>query len=918
MLSEGGSERSDAPEFLRLIQQAHQEAERIECPPEQPSPSLARALDEDLAFLRGALSGYEILGRIRYGGQGVVYRAVQTATKRPVAIKVLIDGPLATTHQLARFEREAELTSRLQHPGIVTLYEFGSVRGRPFLALQHIDGIPICDYVVLNDLTPRAVAALLVSVCRAVHFAHQHGVIHRDLSPSNILVDEAGAAHVLDFGLAKDLLATTGPMTRSVGHAMGTLPYASPEQAAGRLRDVDVRSDVYSLGVVLFELLTDSMPYAIRGDADQVRDAILTGEPMLLRRAAALGGRARVREAGSINHDLEMIVGKALAKARGDRYESAAAFADDLERYLAGDAVAAKRGSRWYRVRKAIRRHRTLAAVSGVMLTVVLASATAVSLALVQARAQRDNARQISRVANGALGGIVTEIEEAIRPLAGGIAVRDRILEKAAADLARLQPLVASDPELRPVLAALREKQGDVDFAEGRHQAAAAHYRAFLALSETLADEKPGDASAHLDRARAYRKLALAGDSPRENFERAIELGEDLAASDSTDAASMELCRARIAYSRQLYKAGEYANARETVSRAVQITDEAGSLDYILATWARLRADALMALGTATLQVGDRESGFACVRSALQIREGIAGAHPADALARYEVAYACFSVGDVLQDRGATDEAARMFERALELGEYLESVDPESAMWKHSHFLACDRLARLRLETGNVPEFDQYNARALRVARELVALDPDYLEWSRLLAFSIELSGQAHIKSRDWPSAKACFEEVTGIRSSICTRAPNNIQLQAELASSHDSLGQCYRMLGDAVGALEQYTEAAAIRSRISQAQPDVTKRALDMIASTMKFAVWHLDQNKSSHDVLARGYLAEAEEALKALNEQGRLTHWTATYDKWINNIRANQDLVARRESERDSPPDSHSSVVGAGRSAD
>ena len=169
-------------------------------------PDTEAALDEGFGFLQDALADYELLERIHYGGQGIVYKAAQRSTNRIVAVKVLLHGPLATDRQRHRFAREVDLISRLRHPNIVTLYDSGEVRGHLYFAMEFIDGLPIDDYVLVRGLTVRETIGLFTTICRAVNSAHQYGIIHRDLKPSNVLVDADGRPHVLDFGLAKDLI----------------------------------------------------------------------------------------------------------------------------------------------------------------------------------------------------------------------------------------------------------------------------------------------------------------------------------------------------------------------------------------------------------------------------------------------------------------------------------------------------------------------------------------------------------------------------------------------------------------------------------------------------------------------------------------------------------------------------------------
>ena len=306
--------------------------------------------------------GYEIRRVIGRGGQAVVYEASQQSTRRRVALKVLLTGGALTARRLDRFQREIRLVARLRHPGIVTVYDSGTTTDeRPFLAMEYIDGRPVNAAVDPQHAAPdprafpRQTLQLFARICDAVRHAQQRGVIHRDLKPSNILVDGDGQPHVLDFGLAKiDGLDGSRHLTLT-GEFVGTLAYAAPEQVRGDPHLADTRTDVYALGTVLFELLTGRLPLPLGGSFGQIVRTITEREPD---RPSAIR-----RE---VDNELETIVLKALAKDPDRRYENAAALLDDVQRYLAGEPISAKRDSAWYVLRKTLRRHRApLAVVTG-------------------------------------------------------------------------------------------------------------------------------------------------------------------------------------------------------------------------------------------------------------------------------------------------------------------------------------------------------------------------------------------------------------------------------------------------------------------------------------------------------------------------------------------------------------------------
>ncbi|MHC4741588.1 MAG: serine/threonine protein kinase [Planctomycetota bacterium] len=314
------------------------------------------------------IEGYEVLGELGEAGQGQVWRARQLSTRREVALKVPRVELLSSKKVLARFEREVELAARLRHPYIAGIYDSGIYQGLYYYAMELIEGMPLDEYVRHNDLTERQTAELMRNICQAVSHAHQNGVIHRDIKPSNIMVTEDGRPHVLDFGLAMNILEADASGTVSVaGEVTGTPAYMSPEQATGKRDRIDTRTDVYSIGVVFYRVLTGSFPYDVKTSMLETLRNIQENEPIKPSKVL-----------GSIDSDIEAIVLKALAKEPEQRYQSAAEMQSDIERWLNGLPILAKADNSLYLLRKMINKHRYAASILALLAIIVLGYATVV------------------------------------------------------------------------------------------------------------------------------------------------------------------------------------------------------------------------------------------------------------------------------------------------------------------------------------------------------------------------------------------------------------------------------------------------------------------------------------------------------------------------------------------------------------
>jgi tRNA A-37 threonylcarbamoyl transferase component Bud32 len=310
-----------------LAQPSPDHEEQTSAPvPGSPSPENSAP-----SSLPRAFGDYELLEEIGRGGMGVVYKARQKSLNRIVALKMVLRGELASASDLARFRAEAESAARLEHPNIVPVYDVGECDGQAFFTMKYVEGTTLRQKSAQGPLPPRDAARYLAAICRAIDFAHQRGILHRDLKPSNVLIDRDDRPLVADFGLAKRVEG--GSSLTGTGHILGTPSYMAPEQAAGSRGRLSPATDVYSLGTILYELLTGRPPFQAASPVDTLM-LVLEQDPFLPR----LLNR-------NIDRELEMICLKCLQKPADLRYPSAAQLANDLEAYLNGEPVSARSGS---------------------------------------------------------------------------------------------------------------------------------------------------------------------------------------------------------------------------------------------------------------------------------------------------------------------------------------------------------------------------------------------------------------------------------------------------------------------------------------------------------------------------------------------------------------------------------------------
>jgi serine/threonine protein kinase/Tfp pilus assembly protein PilF len=594
---------------------------------------------------------YRIVDVLGEGGMGIVYLAEQDQPiRRRVALKLV---KLETREVLTRFESERQALALMNHPNIARVYDAGATdEGRPYFVMEYIDGIPFTSYCDHYRLGIRERIELFLQVCNGVQHAHHKGIIHRDIKPSNVLVkiqDDLPVPKIIDFGVAKatavQRLSRTTMFTH-LGVLIGTPEYVSPEQAATGVADVDTRTDVYSLGVLIYETLTGCLPFDLKDlpDAgfDTIRKKICDEEPptpsaRVTRLGAAVGESAHCRRtdpgalARQLRGDLDWIAGKALEKDRTRRYASPSELAEDLGRYLRGEPVLAGPPSALYRAMKFLRRHRLGAAAASLVLMTLMIGIAGTTLGLVRARRAERAARAAQAMAT----------EEA-----------DRATLEAAKTEQILEFLVGlfevSDP--------YRGRGATITVREILEHGASNVYR-------ELADQPLARARLLGTIGGVYRRLGLFEEA-RPLLEDALETRTNELGPEHLDVAASKLELAWV-----LCLTGELDRARALAEDALHLREQALGPRHPDVAWSLIR------LGEVHHRLGNLDRARPIYERALAIQEEALAPHDAS------LGWVLNALGHVEYLAGDLDDAQSMYQRALTIQRHALGDDHSKVAW---------------------------------------------------------------------------------------------------------------------------------------------------------------------------------------------------------------------------------------------
>ena len=746
---------------------------------EQPAVAFVPRHDLDFdAVIGRRIGAYRLVREIGRGGMGAVYLAIRDdeAYCKEVALKLLERG-MATHFFVSRFRQERQILARLDHPNIAHLIDGGTTDDcLPYLIMEHVEGTPLDRYCDEHRLPTSARLTLFLPVCAAVHYAHQHLVVHRDLKPAHILVTSDGTPKLLDFGIAK--LLDPGESDWDAGRTatserMMTPDYASPEQIRGE--PATTATDVYALGVLLFRLLTGRRPYRLTtGRPEELARAICEQEPEKPSAVVSAAGgvhpcgispdKLRRRLAG----DLDTIVLKAMRKEPERRYASVEQLAEDIRRHLDGRPVMARPDMAWYLVGKFAWRHRVgVGAAVMVALTLLAGVFATVSEARV-ARAERATAERRFNEVRSLARSMIFEVHDAIEPLPGSTAAREMLLHRALGYFDRLASEAGGDLSLQRELAEaytrIGEVQGNTSRANlGHTRAALSSYRKALTIRERLAQAAPADPVALDSLARARQSvgqmLGRTGDAKGalEQLRAAVSIHEHLAASRPGDPSR----ESALATSYQVL--GDALVPLEDWSQMLLLRRKALPLFRHAADAApqdvaaqRALAIAGKRLGAIEAKLADYAEGLEAYRSALAIDEARLASEPGSPEARMDVTFDLSDIGYILSKLGDERSAFAHYDRVRAMREDLVRADPQDARARLALANTLVHMGEVRWALGEREQALAHQRAALSLLDALAIAMPADIEVRRALANSLSLLGAGYVELDAHAKAGAC------------------------------------------------------------------------------------------------------------------------------------------------------------------
>jgi serine/threonine protein kinase len=824
---------------------------------------LRQALAESPRLTRGMIiDQYDVLEEIGHGGMGVIYKARHRDLKRIVALKMLRIGPWAAPADLQRFRTETDAVANLDHPHIVPIYDVGVFEGQPYFTMKLIEGGSLAHAGIrgqgsgVRETNGRWAAETVAVVARAVHYAHQRGILHRDIKPANILLDTERMPHITDFGLAKRL--TREPVTTSLaagpaapstadqaepadggltqtGSILGTPSYMAPEQASGQKGLVTTAADVYSLGAVLYELLAGRPPFRGATPLETLRQ-LMEKEPEPLR-----------AHHPDVERDLETICLKCLEKDPRQRYASALSLAEDLERFLAGRPIHARPVGNTERIWRWCRRQPALAAVSGLAAAAVLAVVAGLvyfafnesrhvrelsqekaqtQAALDEARLQTEEAeRQRARaednfhLAHQAVHDFCVNVSEKLASVPSMQPLRKQLLESSLKYYQTFLERGGQNPTLRRELAETHKRAGDIISHIGSKSQALAEFEKGLAIYEDLLRDQPDDIA--LQEKAAWVRVSIGVHQP--TVETALTVyqdtrvrAENLLRAHADHRGLREL--AATLYNNLAIMHRKKGNVKEAESLLQQACDHQAELVKLAADNPMMEAKLALYInnmGILQNDLGKPDDALKSFQMALGIREALVKAHPREWSYQLDVSASSRDIGMILSNRGNQDEALKMFRKAQETRESLVQANPSMTKFQSDLAFSCRDVGEALLKQGKLDDALASYQRSRTLQQKLVQGNPNVAQYRFDLAQSYLKIGDVYQEKKHSTEALEAIQEARRMLDELIQAHPDNLDYPYVQGLNLERLGRTFKQLGrldEAAAALDQ----AVARQRIA------------------------------------------------------------------------------------------------------
>ncbi len=885
------------PASVRHLQLIRAAARRVEDESRADADAIEDPSAQLIAQLQPYLPGYHFIRELPAGGQGRVLHGIQLSTGRLVAVKVPANGARATPSERERFLREVRLTARLDHPNIVRVYDGPCNAPILFYMMQFVDGVPIDAWIDFRKPALDEIVRLFIQMADAVSFAHQRAVIHRDLKPANVLVDDEGTAYILDFGLGRALDDSAERRVSAADHILGTLDYMSPEQASGASAAADVRTDIYCLGLIMFRILTGRPPYPSGLSIAELCTHIMQRDlpsPRAAMGDADGGGQGPFRPA-AIPDDLDLIVHKATARHPDDRYQSAAALADDLRRFAAGEAISARADQIWYQIRKTLRRYPKTSVAAVLAFAIIVGLGGFSTAQWLEARAQRRNAIDAAGLASSTLSTVVGQIDTHIQPLVGGTTARREILGVVEDKLAQLAPLMERDEELAPISRRLMQNRGQIAYLRGRPEES----RELLLKSLLMLRASPAygrsDVDAMLDEVRLEVALAGMTDEDDAIHQEAIAHATAVmqrAPSAAAVCAYREAVTARLRY---LFHRARFADAYDLIALVPAAWEPVPADTFTDWQHATAAADYLELKGEILVRCGRAAGAATELDTAMAIRALTCASQPASALARHRKLVTACRLAAILRDEGDLDRSIELLQGAIADGRFLVHADASSAIWTRDLVQALLRLCRTRVEMNEHEAAFRAADEAHSILAAFAAPVEESRSWRMLSADCLDARGKSLLKLQRY---NAAIDDLLASNQISALLLGEHLDdgLYLERSQMHVLLGMAYTRIKDWDSAYFHYQAAYEARTQILNRNPDSASIKLHLVGACNNLASWHLRQRKAAHDEAAAGYLLEAEQILDELEAAGPLASHANTIGRRRCEVVTNQCLYLDR----------------------